>query len=278
MSIIINRNDRGSRCLGILGRSHRGRDHDGVQRMYQAGNGGQVARALFGGLVLLLAGSTPLSSAVYQCTGPDGSIVFADSPCGADAKEIVVRPQAPMSNTAPAAKRPATGTTNRGKTSSDSPAARDAEALKCEAREYGAWYQTQNPKPTREQSDLKMKQIVDSCWLSTHLVSASDNVTVNPDVKTVIHSAPQPVGGSAGMATAPAGAGGPLQVSRSRQAEEATRWDNYYSCRTQAYQEWSNALDHTPDDAEASAAQARTDSQCRAQFNIPSGAAAILTD
>jgi uncharacterized protein DUF4124 len=245
-------------------------------------SGTQLASGLSAGFaLLLLASPPPLWSAVYQCKGPDGSTVFSDSPCGADAKEIIVRPQPPLSNTTPAARRSATGTTNRGKSSTSSTAqdaARSTEALKCQAREFGAWYQAQNPKPTREVSDLKMSQIVDACWLATNLVSAQENVTVNPVIKTVIHKAPQPVGGSAGAASAPAGAGGPLQVSRSRQPQEAARWSSYYSCRSKTYEDWSNALGHAPDDAEAQQAQARSDSQCRAQFNIPAGAAAIITD
>ena len=221
--------------------------------------------------LLLLAVSPALWSAVYQCKGADGSTVFSDSPCGADAKVIIVRPQAPMSNSSAVTK-------SRAKTSSgsDSQAAlnatRDAEALKCQAREYGAWYQAQNPKPTREQSDARMSQIVEGCWLSTHILTAQDNVTVNPVIKTVIRKAPQPIVGSAGTA-AP---NGPLQVSRSRQPEEAARWSNYYSCRAQAYQDWSNGLGHAPEDAEARDARSRTDNECRAKFGIAAGAAAML--
>jgi hypothetical protein len=249
--------------------------------VHHKGNRVHLASGLCAGIALLLAASLPLRSAVYQCKAPDGSTVFSDSPCGADAKEIIVRPQPPMSGTPPAAKR---STANRSKSSTSSTAqtalnaTRDAEALKCQAREFGAWYQAQNPKPTREQSDLKMNQIVDACWLSTHLLTAQENVAVNPDIKTVIHNAPQPIVGGAAMASAPAGAGSPLQVSRSRQPEEAARWSSYYSCRSNAYQDWSNALGHAPEDAEAREARAQTDNQCRAQFNIPNGAAAIITD
>ena len=252
--------------------------------MHQLSTGTQLASGRCGALALalLLVASPPLQGAVYQCKGTDGSLVFSDSPCGADAKVIIVRPQALISNPAPATKRATTGTANPSKTgnASDAQAAlnarRDADALKCQAREYGAWYQAQNPKPSREQSDMKMSQIVDSCWLATNLVTAQDNVTVSPNIKTVTVKAPQPTGG--GMMSAPTGAGAPLQVSRSRQPEEAARWNNYYGCRTQSYQEWSNSLGHAADDAEAGEAQARIDTQCRAQFIIPSGAAAILTD
>jgi hypothetical protein len=235
-------------------------------------------------LVLVMA-PMPLWSAVYQCKGPDGSTVFSDSPCGADAKVIIVRPQAPMSNTpaTTAVKRSSTTSAGRSKTgTSDAKTARDAtrdtDALKCQAREYGAWYQAQNPKPSREQSDAKMSQIVEGCWLATHLLSAQDNVVVSPNVQTVIRRAPQVNGASAGMASAPSAPGTPLQVSRSRQPEEAARWNSYYACRSTAYQNWTNGLGHAPDDAETREAQARTDTQCRAQFNIPIGAAAILTD
>jgi hypothetical protein len=258
----------------------------GVQRVHRQGNRGQRASGLCGAIALLLAASPPLWGAVYQCTGPDGSTVFADSPCGADAKVIIVRPQAPMSNTAPlpGAKRPATSTVNRSKSGSTSDAqaalnaSHDADALKCQAREYGAWYQAQNPKPSREQSDAKMSQIVESCWLSTHLLTAQDNLAVNPNVTVVTRKAPQPIAGSAGMASAPAAAGAPLQVSRSRQPEEAARWSGYYACRSQAFLDWSSTLGHEPDDAETREAQSRTDTDCRAQFSIPGGGAAIITD
>lgn len=245
--------------------------------MHHKGNRVQLATGLCAGIALLLAASPPLRSAVYQCKAPDGSTVFSDSPCGADAKEIIVRPQPPMSDTPPAVKRSTANRTKRT-TSSTAQAARDGDALACQAREFGAWYQAQNPKPTREQSDLKMNQIVDACWLSTHLLTAQENVAVKPDIKTVIHRAPQPIVGGAAMTSAPAGAGSPLQVSRSRQPEEAARWSSYYSCRSNAYQDWSKALGHAAEDAEAHEARAQTDNQCRAQFNIPSGAAAIITD
>lgn len=245
----------------------------------------QRAGGLCIGIALLLqAASPPLLSAVYQCQGSDGSTVFADSPCGADAKVITVRPQAPMSNTAAPTKRPVNVTANRSKNAStaDTQAAlnatRDAEALKCQAREYGAWYQSQNPKPSREQSDVKMKQIVDSCWLATHLLTAQDNVAVHPDIKTVRLKAPQPIAGSAGMPGAPTAAGAPLQVSRSREPEAAARWSSYYACRSQAYQDWSSGLGHTPDDAETREARARTDNRCRAQFNLPAAGAALIVD
>jgi hypothetical protein len=258
----------------------------GVQRVLLEGLGSRLMASLCAAMALMLmTAPTPLWGAVYQCNGPDGSTVFSDSPCGTDAKVIIVRPQPPMSNTtaATAAKRSSTTSAGRGKTgTSDGQSARDAtrdaDALKCQAREYGAWYQAQNPKPSREQSDAKMSQIVDSCWLATHILSAQDNVAVSPNVQTVIRRAPQVSGGSAGMASAPAGAGTPLQVSRSRQPEEAARWNNYYTCRSTAYQNWSNGLGHAPDDAETREAQARTDMQCRAQYSIPSGAAAILAD
>jgi hypothetical protein len=256
----------------------------GVQRVHQVVSSTQLASALCAALaLLLLAAAAPVQGAVYQCQAADGSMVFSDSPCGADAKVIIVRPQALISNTAPAAKRTTSGTAIRSNTGSTSDAqaalnaTRDADALKCQAREYGAWYQAQNPRPSREQSDMKMNQIVDGCWLATHLLTAQDNVAVSPNIKTVIVKAPQPIGG--GMMSAPSGAAGaPLQISRSRQPEEAARWNSYYGCRTQAYQNWSNGLGHAPDETETREARARTDDQCRAQFNIPSGAAAILTD
>lgn len=247
--------------------------------MNQLGRGAYRARGLCGAIALLLTASPPSAAAVYQCQGADGGIVYSDSPCGADAKQIIVRPQPLISTPSAPVKRASAGRSDNPSTlAANTAAARDAAALQCQAREYQVWYQGQNPKPTREQSDVKMNQIVESCWLSTHLVTAADNVAVNPAIKTVHIKAPQAMAGAASMAGAPAGVGAPLQVSRSRQPEEAARWSNYYACRTQTFQEWSNSLGHAADDAETREEQARADSQCRAQFNIPSGAAAIVTD
>jgi len=173
--------------------------------VHYEGNTALLPSGLCAALALvLLAASMPLSSAVYQCKAADGTTVFSDTPCGADAKVIIVRPQPRISNTPLAAKRSST-TANRARSGN----AGEADTLKCQAREYGAWYQAQNPKPSREQSDEKMSQIVNSCWLATQIVSAQDNVTVSPNITTVIRKAPQPIGGSAGMASAPAGSGTP---------------------------------------------------------------------
>jgi hypothetical protein len=177
----------------------------GVQRVHDDGIRVLRSSALCAALALaLLAASPPLSSAVYQCKAADGATVFSDSPCGADAKLIIVRPQALMSNTPLVTKR-ASSAANRARRGNTN----DGDALKCQAREYGAWYQSQNPKPSREQSDEKMTQIVNSCWLATHILSAQDNVTVSPNVTTVIHKAPQAIVGSAGATSAPAGTAPP---------------------------------------------------------------------
>jgi len=73
------------------------------------------------------------SAAVYKCKGNDGSTVFADAPCGADAQVQDVRTPPPISDTPAAAK----GADGR-------PTARD-EAAACWLPKYTDW-RKQNPR------------------------------------------------------------------------------------------------------------------------------------
>lgn len=232
---------------------------------------------------LLLIASAPLTAAVYQCQGPDGSTVYSDKPCGSDAKLIIVRPQAPLSNSSSGAKhvvpnalshtRP--GSTELLPTSGPRP---EQDSLQCQGRQYLAWYKAQEPKPTRDQSDAMMQQIVATCGAYSMAVSAPAQASANVRVQQVEASAPRVAGGGVGMMSSPHTAGGIPEVSRSRQARAAGRWESYYACRTQSFQAWGATLGHAADSNEVGVARAQIDSTCRERFNLPAGPAAILVD
>jgi hypothetical protein len=89
----------------------------------------------WGAILLAATIVLPLEAraAVYKCKGADGSTVFADAPCGADAQVLEVRTPPPVSDT----RVPAQGRGGRS-------TARD-EAAACWLPKYTGW-QTQNPR------------------------------------------------------------------------------------------------------------------------------------
>jgi hypothetical protein len=196
------------------------------------------SRATLG--ALLIIASAPLGAAVYQCQGADGGTVYSDKPCGSDAKLIIVRPQAPLSNSSPAVKRTAPGVLAHARTSNgDLPSgagAKEQDPLQCQGRQYLAWYKAQEPKPTREQSDAMMRQIVASCSAYSMAVRPAEAAAAAVNVQQVEVSAPRVAGSGAGMMSAPRGPGDVPEISRSRQATEAARWEGYYGCRTKSFQ------------------------------------------
>ncbi len=247
------------------------------------GAGNACRGRAFAAALLLMAAAAPLDAAIYQCQGADGSTVYADKPCGSDARLIIVRPQAPLSNTPPGLKRTPPGVSTRARPSSNelSPATHpspDQDALQCQGRQYLAWYKRQEPKPTREQSDAMMRQIVVSCGASSLITTAADAAAAEVKVQQIEVSAPQVAGGGAGMLSAPRDPAAPYEVSRSRQATEAARWEGYYACRTKTFQGWADSLGHRPDSGELQAARLQIDGTCRDQFSLPAGPAATLVD
>jgi hypothetical protein len=235
------------------------------------------------GALLLTIGSAPLAAAVYQCQGADASTVYSDKPCGSDAKLIIVRPQAPLSSTPANAAHSSPSVLSRGKPIGQdlvpTPTAKpDQDSLQCQGRQYLAWYKAQQPKPTREQSDAMMRQIIARCGAYAMSVSAPEPAAANVHVQQVEVSAPQVTGGGAGMMSAPRTSGGIPEVSRSRQATEAARWDGYYSCRTKAFQEWSESLGHAADSQELALARSQIDTTCRERLSLPAGPAAVVVD
>lgn len=252
-----------------------------MQRKQGAGQAG-IARGALGALLLLI-GCAPLQAAIYQCQGTDGSTVYSDKPCGSDAKLIIVRPQAPLSNTSPGAPAKAPGVGTHAKSNGtdlvrSSAAKPDQDALQCQGRQYLDWYKAQEPKPTREQSDAMMRQIVARCGADAMTVTAAPPVAVNANIPQVEISAPRASGSGAGMMSAPVSSTAAHEVSRSRQASEASRWEDYFACRTKAFQEWSESLGHAANSNELVIARAQIDTTCRERFTLPAGPAAILVD
>ena len=114
-------------------------------------------------IALAVVLASPANSAtIYKCTGPDGNTIFADAPCGSDAKaqESVSQPRL-STGTAPSAPKPLSAEA--------SPAARDKSAREtsaslCGARAFNEWIKAQgHPLPDPKIRIAKMMEIRNDC-------------------------------------------------------------------------------------------------------------------
>ena len=105
---------------------------------------------------LMLAQMPPAHAAVYKCPAKDGSATYSDMPCEQNAQAIQVTPE-PLHRTpksAPPSLAPGEAQLNE---------AHEQMASLCARANYDAWYHTQNPKPTPEQTNAKLREALQTC-------------------------------------------------------------------------------------------------------------------
>jgi ankyrin repeat protein len=113
-------------------------------------------------LLALILVSSESSAAIYRCTGPDGNTVYADTPCGSDAKPqpIVQAPPAPTVSPPPTSAPLSAETIAAAKDKS----AREASASLCSTRAFNEWIKAQgHPLPDPNVRIAKLIEISNQC-------------------------------------------------------------------------------------------------------------------
>jgi len=109
-----------------------------------------------GAFFLLLAQISTAHAAVYKCAANDGSTTYSDQPCGQNAQAIQVTPD-PLHTT------PKSTTPSRAPGNNELNQAHEQMVSMCARANYDAWYHTQNPKPSPEQTSAKLREALQTC-------------------------------------------------------------------------------------------------------------------
>jgi hypothetical protein len=94
-------------------------------------------------------------AAVYRCKGADGSVIFADSPCGPDAQVQAVRTPPTISETSPQPSAGATG--SRG--ALDARTKQRSESSACWLAKYDEWLRSQPKSLTSSSAVARAKMV-----------------------------------------------------------------------------------------------------------------------
>src|SRR5579862_2706215 len=110
--------------------------------------------------------TTTLAAAAFRCTAPDGSTVYADTPCGADSQ-----PQALRTAPAPTRAGPPSSVFNGGiRPPPPSEHEREAQALQCTTDKFNAYIRTlPRPLPDWSVRRVKLNEIQNECRRSVNL-------------------------------------------------------------------------------------------------------------
>ena len=108
-------------------------------------------------IFLLLLTQIPTAyAAVYKCAAKDGSTAYSDQPCEQNAQAIQVTPDALHTTPKPTTQFAAPGAIQLNQ-------AKEQMVSLCARANYDAWYQTQNPKPTPDQTNAKLREALQTC-------------------------------------------------------------------------------------------------------------------
>jgi ankyrin repeat protein len=109
-----------------------------------------------GALLILLTLAPTTHATVYKCTAKDGSTAYSDQPCDTNARAIQVTPEPLHSTPNPTTQSTAPGNGRLNQ-------AQEQMVSLCARANYDAWYQTQNPKPTPDQTNAKLRESLQTC-------------------------------------------------------------------------------------------------------------------
>jgi len=109
-----------------------------------------------GAFLILLTLAPTTYATVYKCTAKDGSTAYSDQPCETNSQAIQVTPEPLHSTPNPTAQSTAPGNGQLNQ-------AQEQMVSLCARANYDAWYQTQNPKPTPEQTNAKLREALQTC-------------------------------------------------------------------------------------------------------------------
>ena len=142
--------------------------------------GAQLANTVWASTLLALFLISPVASAAtYKCAGADGSTVYADTPCGPDAKAqqaITATPSA----TAPSLPTPTPLTPEIIAAAKDK-SERESLAMQCSVQRFNAWVKAQGrPLPEPNIRVAKLTEISNQCRRPLHLPDVVDTVDRTP--------------------------------------------------------------------------------------------------
>jgi ankyrin repeat protein len=193
------------------------------------------------GLCLLVFALAPSAhAAVYKCAAKDGSTTYSDQPCDQNAQVIQVTPE-PLH------------TTPNSKTQSSAPSngqlnqAHEQMVSLCARGNYDAWYRTQNPKPTPDQTNAKLREALQTCRAI---------VPQNPATPVPLPTAQAP--------------NAPLSPATIAAAQDkSARETSANLCSTKAFNEWIKAQGHPlPDPNVRMAKMVEIGNQCRRPLGL----------
>jgi hypothetical protein len=151
---------------------------------------------------------------IYRCTAPDGSAVFADTPCGADAKMQVVKPIRPSEPQTPSLPSPPAVNHMPPQVR----ATLEGAALRCAVEGFNAWIHSQTkPLPGLDIRRAKLAQVAAKCRTALRLPEAS---AAPAPASTPARAAASPH--SATVLTARSSSGQPLVIERGSNLQPAT--------------------------------------------------------
>jgi hypothetical protein len=151
---------------------------------------------------------------IYRCTAPDGSAVFADTPCGADAKRQVVKPIPPSEPQIPSPPSPPAA----NHMPPQMQATLEGVARRCAAEGFNAWIRTQaGARPDLDIQRAKLAQVTAKCRTALRLPEASAAPAPASTPARPAASSRSPT-----VLTARSGSGQPLVIERGSNLQPAT--------------------------------------------------------
>ena len=194
-----------------------------------------------GALLILLTLAPTAYATVYKCTAKDGSSAYSDQPCDTNAQAIQVTPE-PLHST-PISKAQSTAPGN-GQFNQ----AQEQMVSLCARANYDAWYQTQNPKPTPDQTNAKLREAHQTC----RAMVPRNSATPLPPAPSQTPNAPLT----------------PAMIAAAQ--DKSARETKAILCGTKTFNEWIKAQGHPlPEPNVRIAKMIEISNQCRRPLGLP---------
>jgi hypothetical protein len=193
-------------------------------------------------LLLLLAPIPSTYAAVYKCAAKDGSTAYSDQPCDTNAQVIQVTPEPLHTTPNSAAQSPAPGIGQLNQ-------AHEQMLSLCARANYDAWYRTQTPQPTPEETSAKLREALQTC----HAIVPQNSTPPVPPAPTPTQTLNAPL--TPGMFAAA--------------QDKSARETKAILCSTKAFNEWIKAQGHPlPDPNLRIAKMVEISNQCRRPLGL----------
>jgi len=193
------------------------------------------------GALLVLLAQAPLGyAAVYKCAAKDGSTTYSDMPCEQNAQIVQVTPEPLHTTPQSATQSPAPGNRQLDQ-------AHEQMVSLCARANYDAWYHTQSPKPTPEQTNAKLRESLQTC----RAIVPQPSATPVPPAPAQTPNAPLT----------------PAMIAAAQ--DKSARETKAILCGTKAFNEWIKAQGHPlPDPNVRIAKMVEISNQCRRPLGL----------